>query len=73
MQLLELSAHHFRAEGVDEHDFAKYYQEEHILRMIQIIQKHEITKYTPECLCRQEMSGLSPSCMRLPKPPSLVT
>lgn len=50
MQLLELSAHRFRAEGVDEQAFAKYYQEEHIPRMIQIIQKHGITKYTPECL-----------------------
>lgn len=44
-QLLKFSAHHFRAEGVDEQAFAKWYQEEQIPRMIKIIQKHGITRY----------------------------
>lgn len=44
-QLLKFSAHHFRAEGVDEQAFAKWHQEEQIPRMIKIIQKHGITQY----------------------------
>lgn len=45
VQLLKFSAHHYRAEGVDEQAFAKWYQEEQIPRMMKIIQKHGITHY----------------------------
>lgn len=43
--LLKFSAHHYRAEGVDEQAFAKWYTEEQIPRMIKIIQKHGILHY----------------------------
>lgn len=43
--LLKFSAHHFRAEGVDEQAFAKWYQEEQIPRMIKLLTKHGITNY----------------------------
>jgi len=45
VQLLKFSAHHFRADGVDEQAFDKWYQEEQIPRMIKIIQKHGIKRY----------------------------
>ncbi|KUI64395.1 hypothetical protein VM1G_11192 [Cytospora mali] len=43
--LLKFSAHHYRAEGVDEQAFAKWYQEEQIPRMMNLLKKHGIDRY----------------------------
>lgn len=43
--LLKFSAHHYRAEGVDEQAFAKWYQEEQIPRMVNLLKKHGINRY----------------------------
>lgn len=61
VQLLKFSAHHFRAESVDEQAFAKWYQEEQIPRMIKIIQKHGIVHYQ---LVYSTLSRHLPSIMR---------
>lgn len=45
VQLMKFSAHHYKAEGVEDQAFAKWYQKEQIPRMIEIIQKHGIAHY----------------------------
>ncbi|KUI61329.1 hypothetical protein VP1G_08507 [Cytospora mali] len=62
--LLKFSAHHYRAEGVDEQAFAKWYQEEQVPRMMNLLKKHGIDRYKLEDL--DKLKGTLPGWKMAP-------